>query len=78
MMMCSGDRSHVQFSRKVFCIVETQISSNRVENLADILGYDNAYAVSSYGISGGLGLFCNNEVQVEILGYLQYHIHAKV
>jgi hypothetical protein len=42
--------------------METQISKRCVENLA----YDNAFAVGSDGRSGGLGLFWNNSVNVEV------------
>jgi hypothetical protein len=49
-----------------------------VENLANTLGYDNAFAVSSTGRSGGLAIFWNNEIKIELLPYSQYHIDAIV
>jgi hypothetical protein len=49
-----------------------------VENLASTLGYDNAFAVSSSGRSGGLGIYWNNEIKIDILPYSQYHIDAVV
>ena len=61
------------FARKLaptlLCIVETRIEGSRVENLAGTLGYDNAYAVDSEGRSGGIGVFWNNEIKIDILGY---------
>ena len=67
-----------QFAPTVLCVVETQISATRVEGLASTLGFDNGYAVSSNGRSGGIGMFWNNEINLEILGYSEYHLDAKV
>ena len=58
-----------QFTPTLPCVVETQIEGARVEALAGTLGFDNSYAVSSQGRSGGIGLFWNNSIKVEILGY---------
>jgi hypothetical protein len=46
--------------------METQISKRCVENSVGTLGYDNAFMVGSDGSSGGLGLFWNNSVNVEV------------
>ena len=46
--------------------------------MAGILGYDNAFAVSSTGRSGGLGIFWNNDIKLDFLPYSQYHIDAIV
>jgi exonuclease III len=56
------------------CIVETQVHKSRVERLASALGYDNCFAVSSEGRSGGLGIFWNNESKVEVFRFSRYHI----
>ena len=40
------------------------------------LGYDNVFAVSSSGRSGGLGLYWNKNTKVEILPFSQYHIDS--
>ena len=70
------------FTRKLaptlLCIVETQIEGSRVENLAGTLGYDKSYAVDSRGSSGGLGLFWNKEIKIEVLGYSDYHLDVSV
>jgi hypothetical protein len=62
----------------VLCVVETQIHKSRVEILASTLGYDNAFDVSSQGRSGGIGIFWNNEIKIDVLPYSQYHIDAVV
>ena len=66
------------FAPTLLCIVETQLESGRVEALAGTLGFDSAYAVSSRGRSGGIGLFWNNLINVEILGYSDYHLDVSV
>jgi hypothetical protein len=43
-----------------------------------MLGFANAFAVSSSGRSGGLGIFWNNEIKIDILRYSQYHINSIV
>ena len=49
------------FARKyaptVLCVQETQVHKSRVEGLSHTLGYDHAFAVSSTGRKGGLGMF---------------------
>jgi hypothetical protein len=49
-----------------------------VESLAGTLDYDNTFAVSSTGCSGGLGISWNNEIRIDLLPYSQYHIDAVV
>jgi exonuclease III len=58
----------------VLCVLETQVHRAWVEGLKTTLGFDNAFAVSSSGRSGSLGIFWNNNTRVEILPYSQYHI----
>ena len=67
-----------EFAPTLICIVEMQIDRTRVESLAGSIGYDNGYAVSSQGRSGGLGLFWNDPIKIEILGYSAYHIDCSV
>ena len=62
----------------VLCVLETQVHKARVEGLKNTLEYDNAFAVSSAGRSGGLGIYWNNNTRVEILPFSQYHINAIV
>jgi hypothetical protein len=63
---------------KVIFLLETQVSRERAENLANTLGFDNAFAVDPTGRSGGIVLFWNNEIKMEFLGYSKYHIDMKV
>ena len=65
-----------RFKPTVLCVLETQLHKNRVEGLARRLGFDRSFAVSSSGRSGGLGIFWNNEIKLEILPYSQYHLDA--
>ena len=67
-----------RFAPAVLCIVETQISKARVENLSDTLGFTHSYAIGSSGRSGGLGLFWNDAIKINVLGYSEYHIDATV
>jgi hypothetical protein len=49
-----------------------------VESLSRTLRFDKAFAISSSGRSGGLGVFWNNEMKIDILPYSQYHLDAVV
>lgn len=62
----------------MLCILETQTKGSRVENLASTLSFDNSYAVSSSGRSGGLGIFWNNAIKVKVFSYSEYHIDVLV
>jgi hypothetical protein len=67
-----------RFKPTIMCIVETQVHKLRAEGLARRLGFDHDFVVSSTGRNGGLGVFWNNEIKLEILPYLQYHSDAIV
>ena len=67
-----------QFAPSILCILETQLEGSRVEQLAEGLGFNKSYAVSSSGRSGGLCIFWNDEIKVQVLGYSRYHIDALV
>ena len=62
----------------VLCVHETQVHISRVEGLKKTLCYDNTFAVSSNGRSAGLEFFWNNNINVSLLPYSQYHIDAIV
>ena len=62
----------------MLCVLETQVHKTCVKGLKTTLGFDNSFAVSSSGRSGGLGIFWNNDIKIEILPYSQYHIDAIV
>jgi exonuclease III len=61
------------FARKyaptVLCVLETQVDRTRAESLSRTLGYDHAFAVRSFGRKGGICIFWNNDIKVEILPY---------
>ena len=67
-----------QLAPSIVCIVETQIEGSRVENMVGSLNFNKSFAVSSSGRSGGLGIFWNEEIKLEVLGYSKYHIDALV
>ena len=67
-----------QFVPSIVCIVETQLEGSRVENLAETLGYNKGFVVSRSRTSGGLGVFWNDSIKVEIIGYSEYHVDANV
>ena len=46
-----------KFGPSILCVLETQVHKSHVEGLKSTLGFDNAFAVSSSGRSGGLGIF---------------------
>jgi hypothetical protein len=71
--MESGLCAHLGMS-----VMETQIHMSRVEGLARTLGFENCFLVSSSRRSGGLGMYWNNEISVEIFQYLHYHIDARM
>jgi uncharacterized membrane protein (Fun14 family) len=70
------------------CIVETQVSKERVEALTFTLGYVSCFAVKSkgkivcvcvgWGGVGGLGVFWKSDYQVSLICFSQYHIDLKV
>jgi len=58
-----------KFGPTVLCVLETQMHKTCVEDLKTTLGFDNSFAISSSGRSGGLGIFWNNEIKLEFLPY---------
>ena len=66
------------FAPTLLCILETQIDKVRVESLATSIGFDKGYVVSSVGRSGGIGLFWNNTINIDISGYSNYHLDCEV
>ena len=46
--------------------------------MAEGLGFNKSYAVSSSGRSGGLCIFWNDEINVEVISYSRYHIDVLV
>jgi hypothetical protein len=64
----------IKFPPSILCIQQSQISGARVESLASSFCFDKTFTIDSDGRSGGL----NNEINIDILGYSQYHIDVSV
>jgi exonuclease III len=50
----------------ILCILETQISKQRVDGLASSLGFNVAFGVGSSGQSEGLCIFWKNPMQLTL------------
>ena len=46
--------------------------------LSNSLGFNKSFAVSSSGRSGGLCVFWNDSIKLEVIGYSEYHIDVIV
>jgi exonuclease III len=57
------------YAPTILCVVETQVHKARAEGLRHTLGYDRAFVVSSVVRKGGIVMFWNNEIDIEILPY---------
>jgi exonuclease III len=68
----------LQYAPRVLCLVETQLDKSRLANLARPFGYDNCYAVSSEGRSGGLAMYWNNPLGLDLQSFSKNHIDMKV
>jgi hypothetical protein len=59
-------------------LMETILSTPRVELLKCRLGFGSVFVVDRVGRSGGLALFWNDVLKVEIQNYSRFHINAVV
>jgi hypothetical protein len=62
----------------VLFLSETQIGKKTAENLAFSFGFDSSFAVSSDGRSGGLAMYWNKSMNLELIHFSQYHIDMRV
>ena len=67
-----------KFTIAVLGLVKTQIDKARAENLALSFGYSKSFAVGSSGRSGGLVIFWNEEIKLEVVNSSQYHIDTVI
>jgi hypothetical protein len=67
-----------KFAPAVLCLVETQLQNVRAEILAQSFGYDRSFAVGSSGRSGGLVIYWNDSIKLEVKGYSRYHIDVNI
>ena len=58
--------------------METKISAKRVESLKLLLGFAGCFAVSSAGLSGGIGMVWSGELDAELMNYRSGHIDMMV
>jgi hypothetical protein len=61
---------------KVLFLMETKLSSRRMEDIRTKVGFDYAFTVPSVGQSGGLALLWKQKVDVRIQNFSQHHIDA--
>ncbi|KAM0863971.1 hypothetical protein ACQ4PT_044229 [Festuca glaucescens] len=59
-------------------LLETKMHATRAQDLKWRLGFDNSFGVSSDGLSGGLVLFWNNGVTMQLKSFFQSHIDVMV
>jgi exonuclease III len=63
---------------EVVFIMETKMQSTKLDPIRSKLGFQNVFGVDSCGKSGGLALFWQGEVKLEIQNYSWRHINAIV
>jgi hypothetical protein len=61
----------------LFSIVESQRHTH-IEKLASTLGFHFCFGVGSSARSGGLGVFCNIGINLDVTGFWEYHIDARI
>ncbi|KAE8790899.1 hypothetical protein D1007_34713 [Hordeum vulgare] len=71
-------RKHVKQEVPGLFLVEPKITTVRVECLQNQLGFAGCFAVSSVGLSGGLGLFWTTDFEVDPMSYSAGHIDVWV
>ena len=54
------------------------MAGSKVEALTPSLGFNKCFSVNSTGRSGGICLFWNDSIKVEVIGYSRYHIDTEV
>ncbi|KAE8804218.1 hypothetical protein D1007_19789 [Hordeum vulgare] len=59
-------------------VMETKIVAVRFERLQNQLGFAGCFAVSSSGLSGGIGLFWKADLDVDLMTYSAGHIDVRV
>ena len=62
----------------VVFIMETKMQNKKLDPIQSKLGFQNIFGVDSCGKSGGLALFWQGEVKLEIQNYSCWHINAIV
>ncbi|KAL9679901.1 hypothetical protein QQ045_017772 [Rhodiola kirilowii] len=65
-------------SPQIIGLLETKMKATVVEGLKFRLGFHNCFGVDCWGRSGGLALFWDDSVSIEIKNYSHWHIDAVV
>ncbi|KAH9769811.1 reverse transcriptase domain-containing protein [Citrus sinensis] len=63
---------------KIMFLCETKMRTGQMQDKGKKLNFDNFFAVSSRGRSGGLALLWKSEIVVDIKSFSQHHIDAVV
>ena len=58
--------------------METKLQKNKMENVRLKIGFNNMFVVESIGKSGGLALFWEDDIDIEIQNYSQRHVNTIV
>lgn len=59
-------------------LMETKLNTSRIQSVKHRIGFVGLFCVNSLGLSGGLSLLWNTEINVDVLSYSRNHIDAKV
>lgn len=59
-------------------LMETKLRSNKLNLIKYKTGFQNLFVVDGVGRSGGLALFWDEDIDVQIKNYSKRHINAKV
>ncbi|GLT55031.1 hypothetical protein SLA2020_281850 [Shorea laevis] len=60
----------------ILFLMETKLQRDKMSYVRGKLGFDNLFVVDCIGRSGGLALFWNNSIELEIYNYSLRHINA--
>jgi hypothetical protein len=67
-----------QFCPKIVFLSETRQQNNRVNNLRFRLGFRNSFVVDGHGKGGGLVLYWDESIKLNVLSYGQHHIDTLI
>ena len=59
-------------------VMEIKIKAKGVEDLKYTLGLAGSFAIDSFGLSGGIGLFWSKDVTVDLKNFSKNHIDVLV
>jgi exonuclease III len=62
----------------ILFLSETLVSSNKIEEIRYVLGFNSCFSVDRVGRSGGFAMFWNSSHNCQLLDYSQNHISVEV